>query len=43
VIYLIMNLLGFLSLGHIDAATFAIVSQMKARGSPLDHVQKAHA
>ena len=29
VIYLIMNLLGFLSLGHIDASTFAIVSQMK--------------
>lgn len=39
VIYLIMNLLGFLSLGHIDASTFAIVSQMKARSSPLDHVQ----
>jgi len=29
VIYLIMNLLGFLSLAHIDASTFAIVSQMK--------------
>ena len=39
VIYLIMNLLGFLSLAHIDASTFAIVSQMKVRtrlsiGSP---------
>ena len=29
VIYLVMNLLGFLSLAHIDASTFAIVSQMK--------------
>ena len=36
VIYLIMNLLGFLSLAHIDASTFAIVSQMKVRSlAPL--------
>ena len=28
VIYLVMNILGFLSLAHIDASTFAIVSQM---------------
>ena len=29
VIYLVMNILGFLSLSHIDASTFSIVSQMK--------------
>lgn len=28
-IYLVMNLLGFVALGHIDASTFSIVSQMK--------------
>ena len=29
VIYLIMNILGFVALGHIDAATFSIIAQMK--------------
>jgi len=28
-IYLIMNILGFLALTHIDAATFSIIAQMK--------------
>jgi len=28
-IYLVMNILGFVALAHIDAATFSIVSQMK--------------
>jgi UDP-sugar transporter A1/2/3 len=28
-IYLIMNILGFLALAHLDAATFSIVAQMK--------------
>ena len=29
VIYLVMNILGFVALGHIDAATFSIIAQMK--------------
>ena len=29
VIYLVMNILGFLALTHIDAATFSIVAQLK--------------
>jgi drug/metabolite transporter (DMT)-like permease len=29
VIYLIMNILGFVALAHIDAATFSIVAQLK--------------
>uniref|UniRef100_A0A7S2JMY7 UDP-galactose transporter n=1 Tax=Haptolina brevifila TaxID=156173 RepID=A0A7S2JMY7_9EUKA len=29
VIYLIMNILGFLALSHLDASTFSIVAQMK--------------
>ena len=29
VIYLVMNILGFVALGHLDAATFSIVAQMK--------------
>ena len=29
VIYLVMNILGFLALGHLDASTFSIVAQMK--------------
>ena len=41
VIYLIMNLLGFLSLAHIDASTFAIVSQMKVR-TPQPHPATAN-
>jgi uncharacterized membrane protein len=34
VIYLIMNILGFLALGHLDASTFSIVAQMKVCFSP---------
>merc|ERR1719460_1090554 len=29
VIYLVMNILGFVALGHLDASTFSIVAQMK--------------
>lgn len=29
VIYLVMNILGFIALGHLDASTFSIVAQMK--------------
>ena len=29
VIYLVMNTLGFVALGHLDASTFSIVAQMK--------------
>lgn len=35
IIYLVMNLLGFLALGHIDASTFSIVSQMKVFSTAL--------
>jgi len=28
-IYLVMNILGFVALGHLDAATFSVVAQMK--------------
>ena len=28
-IYLVMNILGFVALGHLDASTFSIVAQMK--------------
>merc|ERR1711924_271436 len=28
-VYLVMNILGFVALGHIDAATFSIIAQMK--------------
>lgn len=31
VIYLVMNILGFVALGHLDASTFSIIAQMKAR------------
>merc|ERR1719382_502294 len=33
VIYLAMNILSFVALGRIDAATFSIVSQLKVRGA----------
>jgi UDP-sugar transporter A1/2/3 len=34
-IYLAMNILGFLSLKYIDAATFAIIAQVSCmRGTP---------
>ena len=29
VIYLVMNILGFVALGHLDASTFSIIAQMK--------------
>merc|ERR1711871_1917039 len=29
VIYLVMNILGFIALGNLDASTFSIVAQMK--------------
>merc|ERR1719353_813471 len=29
VVYLVMNILGFVALGHLDASTFSIVAQMK--------------
>jgi UDP-sugar transporter A1/2/3 len=35
VIYLVMNILGFVALGHLDAATFSIVAQMKVLTTAL--------
>jgi len=29
IVYLVMNILGFVALGHLDASTFSIVAQMK--------------
>ena len=29
IIYLVMNILGFVALGHLDASTFSVVAQMK--------------
>lgn len=34
IIYLIMNMLGFLSLSYVDAATFSIVAQLKVAFQP---------
>lgn len=35
VIYLVMNILGFMALGHLDASTFAIIAQMKVFSTAL--------
>ena len=42
IIYLVMNLLGFVALGHLDAATFSIIAQMKVLTTALFSVLLLH-
>ena len=41
-IYLVMNILGFVALENIDAATFAMVAQARERGGPTRSAACSH-